>query len=353
MPRTLGFLCLIVTCACGGSTPAGGGDAGVDAATLAGTWRLTSATIGSDAGALTLTDMNQRLADPDTGAMHDYRVNGTLELTTGGELAYAEQTVVDDTIPLTRGPQLADIIAPYTVNGTDTGTLVLGGSLPTVGFVWERSPIEKLKVVLDAANQLEFQRFTPSSVDVFPVRGTITLADGTPAFHAPHLSIAFLLRNGFSVDPLDDKTIDFAGTNHASFQRDRIEGALGIQRIAFGNSAIAIGLIVVWDDLDGDGVPGDTLLDQCVTPIPPGADCLRGVAPVYLTARSRSGVSAELSASPYAFLRSGWTQGVFIRDLRGQFPRNGVVSLDPTMLVPFDVYVPQSPQQTFVPVLDF
>jgi hypothetical protein len=340
--------------ACGGTTPPGSGpDAGIDApvATYAGTWRLTSVTIGSDAGPLTVTDENQHLTDPTSGEMHDYRVNGTLELNAAGEFAYVQQRVVDDTIPLTRVMEAANFITKYTPTGTDSGTFALAGGLPTVGFVWQQTPAEKLDIQLDSVNKLELQRFTPGSTDTFQVRGTITLADGTPTFHSPHVSIAFLLRNGFAVDPRDDKHLDFTGTNTTTFQLDRIEGALGVQRIVYGtNTAIAVGLIVVWDDLDDDNQPGATLFDKCASP-PTGGDCLRGVAPVYLTARS--GSSAELSASPFAFVRPGWTQSIFVQDLRPQLPRNGVVSLDSTLAVPFDVYVPSSPLQTFVPVFDF
>lgn len=350
-------LVLLLLGACGESTPAGpSADAGIDApvATFNGTWRLTSATIGSDAGVLTLTDQNQHLTDPGTGEMHDYRVNGTLELNAGGDFAYVQQRVVDDTIPLTRILEAANFVTSYTATGAQSGTFAFAGGLPSVGFVWDRTPTEKLTIQLDVQNKLEFQRFTPGSTDTFPVRGRITLANGTPLFHSPHVSIAFLLRTGFMVDPRDTKALDFGGTNTTTFQLDRIEGALGVQRIVYGNpnTAIAMGLIVVWDDLDDDGVPGATLFDKCVTPPPPPApDCLRGVAPVYLTARA--GSSPELSASPFAFVRPGWTQSIFIQDLRQQFPRNGVVSLDPTMLVPFDVYVPASPLQTFVPEFTF
>jgi hypothetical protein len=139
-----------------------------------------------------------------------------------------------------------------------------------------------------------------------------------------------------------------------TFELDRTEGALGTQRIVFGNpnTAIAVGLVVVWDDVDMNAMPGPTLLDKCVTPPPPpGSDCLRGVSSIYLA--YRSGSSPELAASPFAYVRAGWTQNVFIRDLRGQFMRNGMVSLDATRGVPFDVYVPPSPVQTVVPVFDF
>src|SRR6266568_1296507 len=97
--------------ACGGSTPSGNpADAGIDApvASYLGTWRLTSATVGSDAGALTLTDQDQHLTDPTSGEMHDYRVNGTLELNAAGDFAYVQQRVIDDTIPLTRVMEAAN-----------------------------------------------------------------------------------------------------------------------------------------------------------------------------------------------------------------------------------------------------
>src|SRR5262249_48117088 len=327
----------LVAAACGGSTPPGPpADAGIDAAVASfnGTWRLTSATIGSDAGVLTFTDQDQHLTDPSTGQMHDYRVNGTLELNAAGDFAYVQQRVIDDTIPLTRIMEAANFVTSYVASGAQSGTFALAGGLPTVGFVWDQTPTEKLTLTLDTLHKLEFRRFTPGSTDTLPVRGRITLAAGTPAFHSPHVSIAFLRRGAsFAVDPRDTKTLDSTGTNTPTSQLDRVEGALGVQRIVFGNpnTAIAVGLIVVWDDLDDDGMPGNTLFDKCMTPPPPPArDCLRGVAPVFLTARA--GGSPELAASPYAFLRPGWTQSIFIQDLRGQFPRNGAVSLDPTLL---------------------
>src|SRR5262249_51324803 len=156
---------------------------------------------------VTITAEDQHLPD-EAGDLHDLRVNGTLELTAAGELAYAQQRVVDHTIPLVRPPEASNFVTPFTQTGTTSGTFAFGGSLPTVGYTWETSPVEKLGVTIDAAHRIELQRFTPGTSDTFQVRGTITLADGTPAFHSPHVSIAFLLRNGFDIDPRDDQIID-------------------------------------------------------------------------------------------------------------------------------------------------
>ena len=346
----------VLLTACGDSPGGqGGGDAGVDGppAHYAGLWRLTSATFGSDAGTITMTDQNQLLTDPEDGEMRLFRVNGTLEVG-GGEIAYVQQRVIDDGIPLERTPQVANFVTHYTPSGGDSGTFALTG-YPSVGFTWTGPPDEKLEIDLDAQNKLELRRTAHTESDTLPVRGQVTLAPGTPTFTSLHVSIAFLLRGGtFTVDPRDDQVLDFMGTDQATFELDRTEGALGTQRIVFGdpNTAIAVGLVVVWDDVDEDGSPGPTLLDKCVTPPPPpGSDCLRGVSPIYIG--SRSGSSPELAASPYAYVRAGWTQNLFIQDVRGQFARKGMVSLDATRGVPFDVYVPPSPMQTFVPLFDF
>jgi hypothetical protein len=343
-----------ILCAACGDSPGGpgNGDAGIDAPAAApydGLWRLTSATFGSDAGTITMTDQNQLLTDPENGEMHLFRINGTLEVG-GGEIAYVQQRVIDDAIPLARTPQIANFVTHVTASG---GTFALTG-YPGVGFVFTPPPDEKLEIDLDAQNKLELRRTVHAASETLSVRGRITLAAGTPTFTSPHVSIAFLLRGGtFGVDPRDDQLLDFTGTDNVTFALDRTEGALGTQRIVFGdpNTAIAVGLVIVWDDVDGNGAPSATLLDKCTLPAPPGSDCLRGVSPIYIA--YRSGSSPELAASPYAHVRAGWTQNLFIQDLRGQFARNGMVSLDATRGVPFDVYVPPSPMQTFVPAFDF
>src|SRR5262245_22790965 len=163
--------------ACGDSTAGPGNiDAGVDAApaAYAGLWRLTSASFGSDAGTLTITDENQQLTDPENGEMHVFRINGTMQLA-GNEIAYAQQRVVDDAIPLTRSAQPANFLTRFTASGADTGTFALEGGLPTVGFVYTHPPDEKLQIQFDTRNSLELRRTTHAATDAMQVRGRITL----------------------------------------------------------------------------------------------------------------------------------------------------------------------------------
>ncbi len=238
-------------------------------------------------------------------------------------------------------PTASGVISPYTLSG---GALQLGsgGSVP---FTLEDSGTT-LTLEPQPGRTLTFEKSTPEPVETLAVTGTITYATGAIEMTAPRAALIFLGRDGSEVgfvnDPRDDRALTFAGGAAAiDFSRDR--GALGTERIVFGDrAAVAIGLVVVYDDRDASG----SLADLFAVCTPTSTDCIRGIAPVYLG--SRDGTSAELSASPYGFLRTGWSHAVLATDARSS-GRVGLLSTDPTKTLRYDVTIPADAATVTVP----
>ncbi len=267
-------------------------------------------------------------------------VNGTFEATTGGELALAHVDVTGDRLAATGG-----VIDAYTFFGTSYRT-----DARDIPFMRVAGPPEQLII-----DDLTTEPFQPTIDDTMTVTGTVAFASAVAldAIGAPRVALVFLLRNGGGQPdfiqvpgadvPLADFGLDSAVTE--TFDLSRTEGALGVERISYGDAFLSIGLVVVYDDVDGDEALGE-LWNGCTG----GADCVRGVSKLAVT--YLFGSSPELAASPYAFVRGdGWTPSLIVEDLRGATPGLGLVSIVPDPAPPFDVIVPNVVKGVPVPAL--
>jgi hypothetical protein len=265
------------------------------------------AACGDDGGGGTLSEGSYRLVGE--------TVNGTA--TPAAELNGAlEVTTTEYGLGIAR-PAPTGVVASYTVSG---GSIVLGGGT-NVAFTADG---DRLTLRPDADHTWTLERFTPTAAEMFPVTGTVEMARGAEAMMSPHAAIihynrgqegTFLLEH----DPRDDKPLSFEG-GVASFDLSRTRPALGTDRIPMGATAgISIAIVVVYDDRDGGGLGVPFM--PCATP---GGDCIRGMSTILLA--SRDGTSAELSGSPYALLREGWSNAVQVTDKRSG--RLGLTSAD-------------------------
>lgn len=275
---------------CSDGDKPGAADAGPDAASpLIGSWRLTSATLPSG----------------DVPAP-----NGWLEIT---PTEYALGTA-------SPGPE--GLSTTYTQ--VAAAEIMLGdGTLRAIKYPTATS----LRLQLAADVFSVYERATATTLTTIPLSTSIAYAEGAAPMVHPRAALIFLARSQGQVvfvnDTRDDHPLSFSGSSVTiDFSRDR--EALGTERITFGQRAgIAIGMVVVYDDRDESGT-----LDNLFTPCTAQTkDCIRGLSRTFLG--YRDGTSAELSASPYAFLRTGWSHAVASKDDRAGSPRTGLLSIDP------------------------
>jgi hypothetical protein len=297
-------------------TACGGPDAVPDAASPKGSWRVTSRTAGTtttdDAaldGAVVLGDAEIALglASPSSGFITTYALAQS-----GNALRLADGTMV----PFL----LSSGATQLTLQLTDS-TLVLAPASSAV------------------------------QMDAYPVKGTVTLAQGATPMVNPRAALVFLVRSqdgttDFVDDPRDDVALVFTGPT-ASFDLSRTRGALGTDRVTFGpvTAGISIAYVVVYD-----GDKAGSLTDPFSPCAANATHCVRGVATLVLG--YRDGSSAELAASPYAYLGLGWTTALPGTDQRGGHARPALISGDGTKMPPFDVTVPAGSAQVAVPKLD-
>jgi hypothetical protein len=289
---------------------AGCGSENGDAVAPIGTWRLVSETIGGNAV---------------------LEVDGWLEVTSD-QLAYGQGK-----------PAAEGLIASYTLAGA-TLALSTGASVP---FTLENP--RRLRLELEPQRVLVLEEATSTPRDELMVVGTVSLASGAPAMVMPRVALIFLpprdSADTFVNDPRDDKPLSLAG-GAGTFDLSRDRAALGIERITFGQgAAISVGFVVVYDDRDGSGTLHD-LFEACS---PTTTDCVRGIAPFLLG--YRGGMSPELAASPYGFLRSGWSHAFLATDRRTSASRTGLLSSDPSRTIRYDLIVPVDPASVIIPVL--
>jgi hypothetical protein len=270
------------------------------------------------------------------------RVNGTLEMTQDGTLGSAMVFLRAGRLPLN---STTGSIAPY----TRTGDMIdWQGSILT----WTQGPPESLEHTEPTLAAM-WARYTHSAVEMLPVQGQIDFIDSgvfTPIV-TPRVGLVFLLRPS-SGDPNiievpgGDMAITGFGANMTdlgTFDLSRTEGALGVERITFGSASISMGLVILYDDVNGNGML-DTLWTSCGA----GEDCVRGVSQLVLG--YRVGSSPELLASPFAFIRSGWTAAVPVIDHRPVPEQFGLISTDRNAeQPPFDIHVPTDPTDVVLP----
>jgi hypothetical protein len=272
------------------------------------------------------------------------RVNGTLEMTDDGVLGHG--------IVVVRGGRLEPNtllggIRPY----TRTGATIQWGATT---FTWDQGPPETLHLMESPLDVL-WGRHTHTSAEVITVQGQISFAGSAPLIPivTPRVGLVFLLRAagppGIIEVPGGDAAIGGFGSDiadTATFDLSRTEGALGVERITFGSASASIGLVVVYDDVNGNGML-DTLWTSCGA----GEDCVRGVSTLVLA--YRVGSSQELADSPYAFVRAGWTPATMVLDFRPATAALGLISVDRSAeVVPFDVQVPTDPAAVTLPALE-
>jgi hypothetical protein len=328
----IALLAPVAACSCGGdgsSVDAALPDAAPpDGAGPLGTWRL----IEQRGGAAPLTHEG-----PD-------RVNGTLELN-AVDIGVATIVVADDRLVVPVEPALVDT---YTIS-TDGARFELGSGT-MLAFSLSDSP-ERLVLETDST----YERMTHQEQDTLPVTGVVSVEPGADPFApivTPRVGLVFLVRGGGAQPaiievPGGDVALTGFGADPGQttqFDLSRVEGALGVERIVFGTAFASLGLVVVYDDVNGNG-----LLDDLWNSCDAGEDCVRGVSPLFVA--YRLGTSPEIMASPFTFLRERWTPGIASRDLRTGTERLGVVSLDRAAAdaPPYDVVVTRGEGTAVIP----
>ncbi len=330
-------------CACGACGDGGGSadatlpdaptgpDAGVDAGPTPG-----------PEGAWAITQYSE-LGIP-LGTTGPDRVNGALEMTGDGVLGHGMVVVRGGR--LEAGTPLGGI-RPFTRTGAN---IEWGGST----FTWDQGPPETLHF-MESPFDISWGRHTHTTAETLTVQGQISFTGAAPLtpIVTPRVGLVFLLRAAGQPDiievPGGDMAIsgfgsDVAGT--ATFDLSRTEGALGVERITFGSASASIGLVVVYDDVNGSN-----MLDSLWTSCGAGQDCVRGVS--WLVVGYRVGSSQELADSPYAFIRPGWTPAAMLLDFRPATATLGLISVDRSAeTLPFDVQVPTDPAGVSLPAFE-
>ncbi len=243
---------------------------------------------------------------------------------------------------------LGGILTTYTTAADGKSFALAGGT--NVPFTVSAQP--QLTLQLPGSRTAVFNADTAQAAHSVSVKGTVTAPSATPGYAHPKLLLAFMTREdpGFvNGDPRDYQDLTFSGAT-ATFDMELNRDALGTERIVFGppNVAIAIAFVVVFDDRDDDGKLG-ALFEPCDT-TSSTTDCVLGMSQIVLG--SSDGTSPQLSASPYAYLRAGWSNAVMVTDARGGGSKTGLVSLDGSKTLDFDVTLWADPHANTVPQLD-
>jgi len=286
---------------------AGCGDGGGLDSVPAGTWRLVGETVNGT-------------------ATPEANLNGALQLT---ETDYA--------LGIAR-PSVEGVVTSYTLEG---GAFVLSGA----GRIEAELAGNDLTLRPSSSRKLTFTLVSPTAADTLAVTGTVSLASGAPSTNL-HVALVRRVREapGFFFDSRDDRALTFTGQG-ATFDLSRDRGALGTDRIPYGTTGAAIGLllIVVYEDRDADN-----RLDELTTCSTTTVDCVRGVSP-YVVA-DRFSTSPELEASSFALLREGWSHAVTVTDERND--KLTVASVDPQGTLTHAITVGTDPSQVVIPVFD-
>lgn len=244
------------------------------------------------------------------------------------------------------------------------GRTIVPGGMTNVQVTWTASDTQfmlPLNNVVDYMLQgvrlimntggvtLRFERYTPANVNTMTLAGTaeLPLMFGTTPLTPltkPRVALAFLLRHlegradDFIVPPntagdtndraLGDGSQWNPGDANRTFDLSRSAPPLGVERIDYGNAATSVGVIVLYDDKNGN-----SKLDNFAVA---GADEIRGSSQVLLTYRLLD--DPELRLSRLRFLPSGWSQSVLSLWFTSAGVGNGLVPLDNTAAaIPVDV----------------
>jgi hypothetical protein len=215
------------------------------------------------------------------------------------------------------------------------------------------------QLTLDASGT--YERYTHTASDLLTVVGAVSVEQGAGAFTpiaTPRVGIVYITTNtsnpegppSFIEVPGGDMALADFGADDGqttTFDLSRVEGALGVERIVFGDAFASIGLVIVYDDVNGNGLLDD-LWESCGA----GQDCVRGLSPLIVA--YRSGTSPELLASPFAYLMDGWTPAAVSGDYRaGDTPELGLVSVERSPATPpFDVVVVRDPSNVTLPAFE-
>lgn len=209
--------------------------------------------------------------------------------------------------------------------------------------------LQGARLILDPGSVIiRLERYTPANLSTISLVGTAELPTmfGTVALTPmtkPRVALAFLLRHiegradDFIVPPnTAGDTNDVAlgttpwnpGDPNRTFDLSRSAPPLGVERIDYGNAATSVGVIVLYDDKNGNNK-----LDNFAVA---GADEIRGNSPVLLTYRLLD--DPELRLSRLRFLPSGWSQSVVSLWFSSAGVGNGLVPLDNTAAaLPVDI----------------
>lgn len=278
-----------------------------------GDFRTTAITRGG----ITVTDEDRPVTVG--GVTTLLRVNGVLHLGADGAAWRSSVTVRD-----------GQFIDPNTFHGSTsfesssgTSQLTLFGDPFTLEWTRTTPPEAFTLRLAGGPDSFSFERVVAPSDDTLPIVGTISVTAGAPGFFAPRIAFVSLLRDDDGStryividDPPydDDRALDTLPATGAApitadlalpYDLSRTEGAIGLQRILFGTAFLAAGLVVVYDDRDGDGRLSAPLAPLDCTP---ALDCIRGVAP--LAVAYRLGGSPELTASAWGRLLPRWSWAV-------------------------------------------
>jgi hypothetical protein len=191
----------------------------------------------------------------------------------------------------------------------------------------------------EATHVIHFVRYQHAAKEDISVGGLAVVAGKDTSYVSPRVTLVSVTRDSggavryIVVDPAAAEGNDtalpegFGGELlSASFTVGRPEGALGVDRIAYGNGFASVLLIVGYEDKDGNGKLDAARLGEsdCSSE---ALDCVRAVSPFAVA--YRAGASAELDASPFNLLLAGW----HLSYLGADFRNGGLavpVPLDPT-----------------------
>ncbi len=255
-----------------------------------------------------------------------------------------------------------------TIAGGAGAFTVQGGSLQVGGdtFTIKTSTATTLELTDAAGVTSTYERLDAAPATSIQLAGKASIEAGAPVLDTPRVALLTMLRGtggqgvkflavpAGAAEPgiIDAKLPDgfgAAASDSADFSLSRSEGALGVERIAFGTMGFAsVNLVVAYEDRDHDGKLSRFDLDDCTAE--PGKDCIRGVSPLLLG--ERDGDSPELQAAGYGLMRSGWALGAVVADARAS-GRVTIVPLDPTTAVPVDVKFAANPATVKYPALKF
>jgi hypothetical protein len=275
------------------------------------------------------------------------RVNGLLNLDRRlGEGGLTEVHLVGEQLDIEFSLAGASAIS---VNAAET-ELDFGNDAWTLDYDGESDP-ERLTASFGSKDPhvYELVRYTHEPVETFTIGGVAVAEGGETTYVNPRVTLVSVTRDAGgaakyvvadpspSGEPGNDFALeDFGAVNQSvSFTLGRANGALGIDRIAYGNGFASVLLVVGYEDKDENGKLDPARVaagDDCATE---GVDCVRGVS--RFAVGYRAGGSAELDASPYNLLLPGWQLAYLGVDFRHELSRVPL-PLDPTRApVPVEV----------------